>query len=580
MADTHARSRRKRERKDSTPAARAAAAPSSPGLLTRLIHAPAWMLALGFAALHLVLAIAAFNPSPYAGGDNATYMALARSLAEHHRYLELWDPAMRPHTQYPPLWPAFLALLWMVGLRGWTVMKTVVLLCSVGAVGVSYLWLRRTSTAGVAFCAALLLAMAPGILELSHWELSDQPSWVLTMVAFWAATHLAGTREREGETVERRHGLWLGVLVAAVVLGNFVRAAGLPLVVATVAWLGMRRRWKDVAVLAAVFLPPAILWWLWGHANGAPGYTSFLWNVDPYRPAEGTVTLLTMAERLLANGDRYAFMHLPVMLYWNAQMPAVVTVPFLAAAIAGWARRLRKPGLTEVWVPLYVGLLMVWPSTWSGERFLLPLMPLMLCYAAEALRDVAAWFGVPMLRRAIPLAAGVLLLLVSFAGIHNVVSAGRECSAAYANGETLPCMNQEYHDLLRLAEITRGTLPPGTVVLSRKATLWYALSGYPSRTYPLSANPDTFFAFARKSGAAYVAFDNIRDLAPLYLHPVVLAHREMFCVVPGTFLPAASLLRIERGPPPPPGTAPGAMRMCESGPTAQSPAPPQPRFGG
>ena len=36
--------------------------------------------------------------------------------------------------------------------------------------------------------------------------------------------------------------LWLGVMVAGVVLGNFTRAAGLPLVVAAFAWLALRRR--------------------------------------------------------------------------------------------------------------------------------------------------------------------------------------------------------------------------------------------------------------------------------------------------------------------------------------------------
>jgi hypothetical protein len=115
VANTHARSRKRAEHRGgpvSPPPAAAA------GLFTRLTTAAPWKVALGFALLHLVLAVAAFNPTPYVGGDNATYMSLAKGLAEQHRYVEMWDPAMRPHTQYPPLWPAFLALMWVVGLRG------------------------------------------------------------------------------------------------------------------------------------------------------------------------------------------------------------------------------------------------------------------------------------------------------------------------------------------------------------------------------------------------------------------------------------------------------------------------------
>ncbi|HET7461359.1 MAG TPA: hypothetical protein VFJ82_08915 [Longimicrobium sp.] len=573
MADTHARSQRRRaERKAaaSPPPAR----PSGPGLFDRLTTAAPWKLALAFALLHAVLAVMAFNPTPYVGGDNATYMALAQALAEKHRYIELWDPAMRPHTQYPPLWPAFLAVLWTLGLRGWMVMKVVVLLCSAAAVALSYLWLRRTSTPGIAFGAALVLAFAPGVLDLSHWELSDQPAWVLTMLAFWASTHLAGAPERERDVVDRRHGLWLGVFVAGVVLGNFVRAAGLPLVVAAAAWLVLRRQRRNLAVLAAAFLPPAFLWWLWGHVNGAPGYTSFLLYVDPYVPALGKVGVGGMLERLLTNAGRYTGMHMNVVFFWSDAFKSMVTVPLALLAVAGWVRRLKKPGLVEVWVPLYVALLLVWPPTWSGERFLLPLAPVLLCYAGEALRDAAAVPGVPALARVVPATAAALLLILAIPGTERVVAVGHECTAMMAAGETIPCMNDEYHDFLKLAEITRGKLPPGSVALSRKATFWYALSGYQSRTYPLSADPDTFFAFARRSGAQYVVFDNIRDLAPRYLHPVLAARQKDFCVVdPGLHLPNATLLRIDPGPPPPPGTPDNVFRLCRPVPQWGAPPP-------
>jgi 4-amino-4-deoxy-L-arabinose transferase-like glycosyltransferase len=526
--------------------------------------------------VHAVLAVMAFNPSPYIGGDNATYMSLAKSLAEYHRYLEVWDPAMRPHTQYPPIWPAFLALLWMMGLRGWIVMKVTVLLCSVVAVALSYLWMRRSTSAGIALGAGIVLAVSPGVLELSHWELSDQPAWVLTMLALWASTHLALQPPAEGEAPPRRQGMWLAVLVAGVVLGNFVRAAGLPLVVAALLWLGMRKQWRKLAVLAAVFFPLAFLWWLWGKVNGAPGYASFLLYLDPYRPALGTIGVVDFLQRIATDADRYATMHLPIVVAWDTRLAYVLGIPLSLLAVAGWARRLKRPGLAEVWVPLYVGLLLVWPATWSGERFLLPLYPLMLCYAGEVVRDVAKLLGVPALATAVPAVAAALLLLVAAPGIERVVQVGRECSAVYRAGETLPCMNDEYHDLLKVAEMTRDRLPPGSKVLSRKATFFYALSGYQGRTYPLSANADTFFAFARETGAEYVVFDNIRDLAPLYLHPILRAHRDDFCAMPGLALPNAGVLRIERGAPPRVGVPENSFRVCGSRVEGSEPQPGQP----
>ncbi|HKP76024.1 MAG TPA: hypothetical protein VJT67_10810 [Longimicrobiaceae bacterium] len=520
-------------------------------------------IALVVAVLHGLLALVAFNPSPFTGGDNGAYYALARSLAERHNYLSLWEPHTPAHTIYPPVYPAVLALLWLLGLHGWIVMKEVVLVSSVVAVGLSYLWLRRTTSPAIAAGAALLLAISPGVLELSHLELSDVPAWALTMLALWASTHVAGAPERDGEADARRHRLWLGVMITGAVLGNFTRSAGLPLVVAAMAWLALRRRWKDLAALAAVFLPLFFLWWLWGKLHGGLSYTGYLWAVDPYQPVMGTVDAKAMLARFGDNIARYAGTHLPVLLSWEGEHRYGLGAPVLLLAIAGWARRLRKPGLAEVWVPLYVGLLLLWPATWSGERFLLPLLPLLFCYAAEVLRDLGARLRRPIAATLVPLAATVAVLIVGFPGVAGVLQAGRVCSREYAAGDPFPCMGPEYHDFLLLAAMTRGRLPPAASVLSRKATLFYAVSGYPGMTYPLTANPDSFFAFAREQGTRYVAYDQIRDLAPLYLHPVLLARRDDFCVIPGLVLSGAALLRIEPGPPRT-GVAENSFRQCRS----------------
>jgi 4-amino-4-deoxy-L-arabinose transferase-like glycosyltransferase len=530
------------------------------------MHARPGRVALAIAALHLLLGLMAFNPAPHVGGDNAAYLSLARALVERHAYVSLWDPALPPHTQYPPVWPAIIALFWIGGLRGLVAMKFIVLAFSVAAVGLSYLWMRRVTTAGIALAVGVLLAVSPGVVDLSHWELSDVPAWAFTLLALWASTHLAGTRERELHEGEPRHGLWLGVLVAGAVLGNFTRSAGLPLVVAALAWLALRRRWRDLAVLAGVFFPLAFLWWLWGKVNGSPGYLSYLWAVDPYQPRLGTVDAAEMFRRVVINAARYANMHLPVLLSWSGDRRWWLSVPVVLLAVVGWARRLRRPGLAEVWTPPMVGLLLLWPSTWSGERFVLPLLPLLLAYAAEALCDGARllrWRAAP---RVVPLAAGAILLVIAFPGIRGVTRAGLSCTREFRGGETFPCMSPEFHDLFALAKKSRGALPPGSTVLSRKASIFFIYSGYRGRTYPLSASPDTLFGAAREIGAHFVVLDAIAGISALYLQPILLERRDDFCVLRDLYLPNAALLHIEPGSPPRADAPVNSFRICGSAP--------------
>ncbi len=561
MADTSARGRRRNAVRKA--AAAPIPAPASPSLVQRLTTARPGRVALAIAALHLALALVAFNPSPHVGGDNAAYLSLARSLVERHSYVSLWDPALPAHTQYPPVWPAIIALMWIVGVRGLVAMKFVVLAFSVAAVALSYLWLRRTATAGIALAVGLLLAVSPGVVELSHWELSDVPAWAFSMLALWASTHLAGSRERELRGDEPDHGKWLAVMVAGAVLGNFTRAAGLPLVVAALAWLAIRRRWRDLAVMSAVFFPLAFLWWLWGKVNGGPGYTGYLWFVDPYQPHLGRVGVGGLVERMGTNVLRYLGMHIPVLLSWNGVNRYWLSTPVVLLAIAGWARRLKRPGLAELWTPPMVGLLLLWPSTWSGERFILPLLPLLLLYAAEALRDAARPLRWPAGARLLPLGAGAALLLVALPGIGGVEKSGMACAGQYRDGERFPCMSPEFHDFFALAVKARGGLPPGSTVLSRKASIFFVYSGYRGRTYPLSDNPDTLYAAAHEIGAQFVVLDNIAGLAAIYLHPILLARRDDFCAVRDLYLPNAALLHVEPGSVVRSGGPPTSFRICD-----------------
>jgi 4-amino-4-deoxy-L-arabinose transferase-like glycosyltransferase len=518
----------------------------------------AWHIALALAVLNLVLVRLTLDPTPYTGGDNGAYYALARSLAEGQGYLELWDPARRPHAQYPPLFPAILAAGMMVGVSSWAGFKLIVAVFAAAAVALSYLWVRRTSTPGVALASGVLLALCPGVILHAHLELSDVPFWAFTMLALWAFSHLE-PRSPDGERTGDAK--WVALAIVAAGLAHFTRSAGLPLLVAAAVWLAATRRWKALAALAATLGPLLALWVMRGARLGATGYLGAFRYVDPYQPSLGTAGPLDLLQRIADNAGRYAGTHESVLLLGTSGAGFVFGGVVTALAIAGWARAARRPGVAELWVPMYVGLLLLWPPTWAGERFLIPFLPLALRYGGEAVRDLAArwsaarWPGV--------VAAGALgaAMLPSLA---SEVKTGAFCRDEAGAGRPYSCIEQPWRDFFLLAGDLKGKLPAGSAVINRKPMLFYALSGYPGRMYPLSlAPPDTFFRAAREAKASYVVVDQIEDLAPIYLHPVLLAHRDDFCVVGAVSRENAALARIVPGGPPRAADAPpNAFRPC------------------
>ena len=58
-------------------------------------------------------------------------------------------------------------------------------------------------------------------------------------------------------------------------------------------------------------------------------------------------------------------------------------------ALGGWlASMRRRRGVAEYFFALSAGLILLWPVQWSGDRFALPLLPLLLRYATDALASL------------------------------------------------------------------------------------------------------------------------------------------------------------------------------------------------
>jgi hypothetical protein len=554
----------------STRRSRAARPAPPPPPSTRPAPAPPWTerikpahVALALALLHLAVVLLSLHPSPHSGGDNASYLALAKSLREHGTYQELWDPAARAHTQYPPGWPLILAAAMTLGLQPWMGFKVLVALFSAGAVGCAYLWARRLATAGTALGMGVLVALGAGVVDVSSWELSDAPFWAFTMLALLGFARLARDGSAAADPAAasasasappapttadgRPWTAWLGPVAlasAATLMAYATRSAGLPLVVAAAAWLAWRRRWAWLGVFSAFIVPFALYWWARGRAAGGPGYAGYLWYVDPYRPMLGTVGVGGLLRRIVNNGAEYATEHLPYLLTGVREgVPAALLGTLIVLlALAGWGMRVRRPGVAELWLPLYVGLVLIWPEEWAGERFLLPALPMLLLCAAEPLRGLAARTG----RAALVGAAAVgIVVLAGLPPLVRQADLAIRCRAVYTPENAFPCLSEAWVDFLDLARDVRGQLPADATVLSRKATLFWAYAQYPSRTYPFTDNPDTLLAAARDARARYIMLDYMDRVSTMYLAPVLMQRPQAFCVMTAAGPGRATLMGIQ-----------------------------------
>lgn len=487
--------------------------------LGKLLRSTRWIV-IGLVLLHIVLAYMTIEPAPHTGGDNAGYLTLAKSITERGTYQDLYDPREPAHTQYPPVFPLILAAASLIGLKSWMQLKYMTIACSAIAVAFTYLWIRRRGRPELAFGVAALVAIAPGVLNLAHWELSDVPFWAITMVAVWAWDRL-----RPGDYK------MLAVAVVMTTLAYLTRSAGLPLVVAAVAWMVWRRRWKPLAIFVAVIAPFAIWWYVRARMQGGVDYASQFSFVDPYNPALGRIGVAELIARMKDNAVKYVAVHLPVLLF-GAPKFVPVSVLTVLIGIYGWVVRMRRPRISELFLPLYIGLLLIWPAVWSGERFLLPALPFILFYAGDGLVRLLR-MSVPATARLVPAMAAGVLILMSLPQLAEAMRISSACMGLYREGDKYACMPPVFHDFYTIAELAPRVLPPNSAVLTRKPRIFYHVSGLPGQIYPLSAEPDSFFRLVRDIKARYVLFDPRDGLSQAYVAPVLMSRANRFCLLFG-----------------------------------------------
>lgn len=507
-----------------------------------------WRLLGVVVAVETMLVVGAFNPAPHTGGDNAGYVSLAHALLTTGSYTETFDPEALPHTKYPPVFPALLAALIALGARTWVALKSTAALSTILAAGLVYLWALRRVGPWAALGIALLFGGSSAVVYYSHWVLSDPVFVALTMLALWAldgeasgdtdtgaapAGPAAPTSKDGPPRGGRLPAPWLALGVIAAGLAYFTRSAGLPLVVALLGWLAWRRRWTPLGATGLAIGLPALLWWARG--RGAPtSYANEFWMVDPYQPALGTIGPAALVPRALENLTGYVLGHGPAGIVgtrgaWVGLLGVVLAV----AALYGWWRAARaRVGPAELFFPLYAGLILLWPTVWSGDRFALPLYPLVLFYAALALRALAR--RVPPLVGSLAAAALVLTLaLPAAASWAREARGARACAEAVAAGGPFACWGPRVGAFVAAAEWAGAALPEGASVLTRKPRIFYALSGVPSRTFPFVADPEALLTLADELGTEYVLLDEWDGLAGAYVGGAVVARPDAFCFVRG-----------------------------------------------
>jgi hypothetical protein len=354
------------------------------------------LFAIAVLALAVVYAVAWRAPSVGLYHDDGIYLVTAKALAEGKGYRILSLPHEILQTKYPPVFPAVLAAVWKLRPAfpaNVAALKAVPALFALLWYALAFrLLLRLGSTRTQAYWIVFLTAAAPLVIFCSTNLLSE----TLFASLLTAALLSAGSVERS----KSDRGAYAAGSLAA--LAFLTRTAGVALFIGILAAFVLRRRWGAVWRFASASAA-ACVWPVWVRLHSssldeiqafysAANYAS--WNILSSAVPWPEKMRILAVNSVTALASPFALLNIPA--------PGFMAV-LIAVLLAGVAlrRRLRADAAHLV-LAAYIGVLLCW--AWPPQRFLIPVLPLLLQILWKAVTEAArrpalrqgavAWIGV------------------------------------------------------------------------------------------------------------------------------------------------------------------------------------------
>ncbi|MDA0335493.1 MAG: glycosyltransferase family 39 protein [bacterium] len=491
-----------------------------PERLTRLLthrHAR-WGAPLAAALAALLISVWTFDAKLGISGDNTEFVTLARSLAHGDGLTYTNLPEPRPATKYPFGFPLMLAPLAAIfdgwsgpgsGTPDWVAMKWLVVCSLAAGMGAFHLLARGVAGDLVAVAATALAVTNPLTVSYGHQVMSEVPYLAPSLLALWC---LHRGIEAEGW----RHNRWLWTGVAAAIAAYYIRSVGLVLIGAPIALLLLRRDWQRAALIGGVSFAAILPWSLRNSAVGGGGvYFKQLVQVNPYFPDQGLLDAAGLWERITDHLQFYLAQGLTQTLWPSFEPTGAAFTPAAAVMLAllgGFAWRSVQQGrhlLLLIYASFFLGTVLLWP--WPGDRFILPLVPVLLLAGVITVADAVHWLRA---KGAGPTAYVLAVVLLGL-GLHGNVF-GRTSHqpvrqptslvqyARASQADYLP----EWRNYFEAGLWLRANTPQDAIVTCRKAFWMHVISGRRTFVYAF-AEPQQVMADLDAKGADYAVVEQL-----------------------------------------------------------------------
>jgi 4-amino-4-deoxy-L-arabinose transferase-like glycosyltransferase len=360
--------------------------------------------------------------APVINSDGGEYAMMAEHLVRQHALIGSYEG---PEILYAPLYPVLIAAAMLIVRNSETAAHVISLISGTALIAIVFLLAQRVYGRPVAYISAALVAFHPLLIALSGSVYNEA-----LYVTLWLATVCCAQRALDLQ--HRRDSLVLGVCVGLLYLSRVEAAAYVAFLAAALTIVGVLRKQvrtasTHAALMCIAFMllaaPYVAFFYVHTHhvrfeAKWDINYTMLrnrLAGMNGAEAAWGLADDLTVKGPLLAPIEFVDFT--PYSHRLTEQFGSLISVArrnaqdvyhtllghhiaspvVLALLIVGWCRqawsnrRLKDEALLFGFAASIIVVTLT--SATAEERYLFPIVPILLLWSSNGLRELAGWIG-------------------------------------------------------------------------------------------------------------------------------------------------------------------------------------------
>lgn len=470
-----------------------------------------------------------YNEKVDLGGDSAGYYILGNALANGEGFTNIQYIDKSPANHFPPGYPFIISIIiklfsnkisTIISVNGFFLWLSVLVLF--------YLFYRFSKNIYFSFITSIFLLLNVYIMRSSTSMMSEIP------FIFFSSLSILFYINTDFEKPFYKNILFFALLLT-ICISYYIRTTGIAIFITVIILLLLKKKWKYVVTMAGGFILLVLPWIIRSSYLGGNPYIQQLLQRNPYRPELGGMEPGDWISRFFENIQRYITREIPSGCYniagINYKNPMVsqewiLGILTLIVIIFGIYKLTHYRRLIIIYLVTNFGILLLWPPVWTGIRFALPVVPLIMFLVGYGLYEIFKWLFLQIkLKNNYVLQMGLPFCLLFAIPIYQPQI---EKLHEHAK-ENYPDQYKNYFDI---AVWANQHTENNAVICCRKPELFYLYAHRFVTNFKNTLNKEDEIEFLKKMRVKYIVLDKLGySSTGLYLYPAVQKYHDKFKIL-------------------------------------------------